>query len=727
MLLPPRQKRVIMAAIMLAMFAMAVNQTIISVSLPRIIADLGGLDLFAWPLTSYLLASTAPVPVFGKLSDIYGRKPFILIGLIIFMVGTALAGTSGSMIELIVFRAVQGLGGGLIMATAFTAIGDLYSPSERGRWAGLFSGIFALASIIGPLVGGTITDQLSWRWVFYVNLPVGIIAFVAVFLLLPWFRTNRKQRVDYRGGLFLMGAAVSLLLGLSTGGNQFGWTSLPVLSAFALAAVMLLGFLVTEKRMGMAAVIPLALFRQRAYVVSIGGLAVVGLGMFGVVQFMPLFVQGVQGSSATSSGLVTMPMMGGLVVGSIMAGQGVSRFGHARELALTGALVSALGAFLLSTLEADSSQNLTRVYMVLLGYGIGVSMPLYSLVIQNALPFSLLGVGSSSAQFFRQIGGTMGVAVFGSIMISSYVGNLSADIMSPGVAVLADSPQLLLDPIRIDAFSAQLDAETPGAAAAAITTARIALSTALTDLFFIASIVMLSAVVFAALLPTMKLQSAKEMMAELAEKRGGAGASAAMRGERPADAAAAAMSAPVPRASPPNLPPPPETPHVGPVPDDPGPVPAPEAIPAEAFASSIPDVAGPLAPSAGHSRTKGLPSGRLRSAPERAISGDVGIFARAAGLGSALGFAVVLAPRLWLAANNGAGVALRRSLRRAFPGAMSESVRDARRRTARRLAPLPRPESKPSGWRRFADRPNLNRVPGRVADWIDPATRKRRR
>ncbi len=735
MLLPARQKRVIMAAIMLAMFAMAVNQTIISVSLPRIIADLGGLDLFAWPLTSYLLASTAPVPVFGKLSDIYGRKPFILIGLIIFMIGTALAGTSGTMIELIAYRAVQGLGGGLIMATAFTAIGDLYPPSERGRWSGLFSGVFALASIVGPLVGGTITDQLSWRWIFYVNLPIGIIAFVAVFLLLPWFRTNRKQRVDYRGGLFLMAAAVALLLGLSTGGNQFGWTSLPVLSAFAVTAAMLLGFLVTEKRMGMAGVLPLALFRQRAYVVSISALAVVGLGMFGVMQFMPLFVQGAQGLSATSSGLVTMPMMGGLVVGSIMAGQGVSRFGHARGLAVTGGLVSALGAFLLSTLEADSSQNLTRLYMILLGYGIGVAMPLYSLVIQNSLPLSLLGVGSSSAQFFRQIGGTMGLAVFGSVMVSSYVSNIGADIAKPGVAALAESPQLLLDPDRIAAFTTQLDAAIPGAAVAAIATARVALSSAVTDLFFVGSIIMLSAVALAAFLPTMKLRSAKEMMAEMGEMRRAASAGATGAGA-PGGEATPAPDA-VPRAAPALGTQVSERP-VGNTPASGAPDPVP--VPVGMSAAAIPGTAPPLAPSAGHARTNGLPTGRRRSAPERAINGDAGIFARAAGFGAAFGLVGVLAPRLWLAVSNADGVALRRSVRRSVGESMrdpvlkpllkpmQESVRDARRRTARRLAPL-QPPAKRSIRQRFVDQASPDRVSSRIvgglADWIDPATRRR--
>lgn len=513
LLLPRRAKAIVMTGVILAMFTMALNQTIISVAMPRIVADLGGLDLFAWPFTSYLLASTAPVPFFGKLSDIYGRKPMLLIGLVVFSIGSMLAGVSGSMAQLIAFRAVQGLGGGLIMASAFSSIGDFFSPQDRGRWMGLFSGIFAFASVVGPLAGGVLTDNLSWRWVFYINLPFAILAFVIVTRGMPRYRPRHQQRVDYLGGILLIVATAPLLLAFSWGGNQYAWGDPRVLIAFLIAGLALAAFVKVEHGTPHA-VLPLALFRNRAYLVSILALATVGMGMYALIQFMPLFVQAVQGSSATRSGTVTMPMMGGLVLGSAAAGQVLSQTSRARPLAIGGGLITALGTFLLASLSADASQWLIRGYMAVTGLGIGVTMPLYSVIVQNALPYSLLGVASASTQFFRQLGGSIGVAIFGSLMVTRFATHIGSS-PDPSLAQLQERPQLLLDPDATAVFRDGIEARAPGTADAVIEAAQVALGSAITDLFFVSTFVMLVAILIAAFLPRIKMRTREEMVQTL--------------------------------------------------------------------------------------------------------------------------------------------------------------------------------------------------------------------
>ena len=354
----------------------AMNLTIVNVALPRIVADLGGLDLFAWPVTAYLLASTAPMPLAGKLGDVFGRKPLIVVGIVIFIGGTAITGLASSMEQLIVFRAVQGVGGGLIMAAAFTTVGDFFAPADRGRWQGLFAGVFALSLVIAPHVGGSLTDYLSWRWVFFVNLPVAAIALAVVLWGMPWFRPRERRPIDYRGGLLLIAATVPLLVGLSRAGNQYGWTESPVVIAFVIGAAAILLFLLFERRRP-DGVLPLSLFRNRVFVVSSLIAATIGVGMFGVMQFLPLFIQGVQGESATSSGTVTMPMAIGIVIGSALTGQIMSRGLPYRPLAVGGggAVAASLGIFLLSSLSADSGTWASRGYMVVFGLGVRHAPP----------------------------------------------------------------------------------------------------------------------------------------------------------------------------------------------------------------------------------------------------------------------------------------------------------------------------------------------------------------
>ncbi len=350
-----RRKALVLAGILSTLFLSALDQTIVSVSLPRIVADLGGLNLFVWPFTAYMLTSTAIVPLVGKVSDVYGRKPLMLFGIAIFLVGSWLSGASGSMSQLIAFRAVQGLGAGLIMTTAFTAVGDLFAPRERGRWMGLFSGTFGLASIIGPLLGGTLTDQLSWRWIFYINVPVGLVAALLISYGMPWYRRPSQMAIDYLGGALLVATVVPLLLGLSWAGNQYGWGELPVLATLGIAALSFVLFLVQMRR-SEDPVLPFHLFRNRVYTVSILASMVLGIGMFGALQFLPLFLQGAQGVSATNSGTVTMPLMGGMIFGSVTTGQLISRGKDVRVLTMVGGVALLVAMLLLSTLDASSSR-----------------------------------------------------------------------------------------------------------------------------------------------------------------------------------------------------------------------------------------------------------------------------------------------------------------------------------------------------------------------------------
>ncbi len=512
-----RTKVLVLAGTMLGLLVSAVNQTVVSTALPRIVGELGGVGMFSWIITSFMLTSTAVVPLVGKLSDVYGRKPLFMLGILVFMATSAIAGLSQDILQLIVFRALQGVGAGMLMANAFAIIGDVFPPAERGKYQGLFSAVFGLASVVGPGLGGAITDHLSWRWVFYVNIPFGLLALAVLgwgFPPLP--RQPGRPPVDYLGVAAMMLAVVPLLLALVWGGDQYPWLSAPVVGLLCLAAAGLALFLLAESR-ATDPILPLPLFRDRVFVVANGVTFLTGIAMFGAISFMPLFVQGALGASATNSGLVTMPMMLGLVLASTASGQVVSRLGRYRLLVLTGVAIMAAGMFLLSRMDAGTSIGTATVNMVVMGVGLGMSMPVLGLVVQNALPYRLLGVASASTQFFRQVGGLMGVAVFGTLMNTNLRANLGQSMPEtvrgrvPGelLAPLQDA-RVLLQPETLDGlqgrFVAALAEDGIVLFAQALAALREALAESLAPLFFIGFVLSLLGLAMALFLPELPLR-----------------------------------------------------------------------------------------------------------------------------------------------------------------------------------------------------------------------------
>lgn len=439
--------------LILTLLLSALDQTIVGTAMPRIIGQLNGFERYAWVTTTYLLTSTITVPIIGKLSDMYGRKWFLLIGTIIFVTASALCGASGDlplpldgMNQLIVFRGLQGIGAGMISGIVFAVIGDIFPPAERGRVSGIFSGVFGLSSVVGPTLGGWITDNFSWRWVFYVNLPVGILAILALAVAFPYFKPEARQRqIDWGGVATLIGTLVPLLLALEWV-NTYGWTSSRVLGLLALAVVMLAAFLFIESRAA-EPILSLALFKNRIFAVSAVALFMTGLGMFGAIIFIPLFMQGVTGVSATASGSLLTPMMLAMIFGSITSGQLMARQGRYKILSVIGLLLITFGLVLLSGMHADTTEAIVVRNMLVVGLGMGLTMPIYTLAVQNAVDRRMMGAATAATQFFRQIGGTVGTAIFTSMMLGRYhqrFGELAPPTLPAQVRAIFDNPLQLL-------------------------------------------------------------------------------------------------------------------------------------------------------------------------------------------------------------------------------------------------------------------------------------------
>jgi EmrB/QacA subfamily drug resistance transporter len=418
-----RALRTVFIALMLGMFLAALDQTIVSTALPTIVGDLGGLNHISWVVTSYLLASTISTPIYGKLGDMMGRKPVFLAAILIFLGGSMLAGLSQSMGELIGFRALQGIGAGGLMVGAQAIIADVVPPRERGRYMGLIGSVFAVASVAGPLLGGFFVDNLSWRWVFYVNIPVGAIAVLIVVTRLHLHTPHVRHRIDYIGAA-LLGAGVSALILLTTwGGNEYAWGSTMIVGLGVAGVALLVAFVWWEGRAA-EPILPLGLFRSRVFSVANAMGFTIGMAMFGAIIFIPLYLQLVYGASATSSGLRMLPLMFGLLVAAIASGRIITRVGKYRAFPIAGTAVLVAGMFLLSRLGIGTAPWLASLYMLVVGVGIGLVLQVLVLVVQNEVPPTEVGVATSTATFFRSVGGSFGVAIFGTIFASRLAGQL---------------------------------------------------------------------------------------------------------------------------------------------------------------------------------------------------------------------------------------------------------------------------------------------------------------
>ena len=517
--LPRRQVMITMGGVMMAIFLASLDQTIIATAIPHIVTDLGGFDRFAWVTTAYLVASTAVIPIVGKLSDIYGRKMFFIGGIIIFVVGSVLAGVALDMNQLIAFRALQGLGGGVVMASSFISIGDLFPPAERGKYMGFVAGIFALSSVVGPVVGGLLTDALSWRWVFYVNVPLGVpiaIAFVKVFPN-PRPEPGPKESIDYAGIVLLLIAIVSGMLGLSWGGAQYEWSSPPVLATLALAAIAGTLFVLVERRVA-EPIMPLHIYRNPIVAVALLVSLMLGVSMFAGSVFMPLYFQGALGESATNTGSFLTPMMLGTVIGATLVGQLMSRTGgRYRLLGMASIGMMAVGLYLLSRTDLDTPRGLTIGSMVIMGFGMGGTFPAFNIAIQNAVAYRNLGVATSAAQFIRAIGATVGLAVLGSLLTGRFASGVTSavpqDILErvpPNILdELKGNPDALLDEGQIAELIARLTAYGPEAAAAVeplLAGMRKALAGAVAEVFLATLLVSVPALVVAAFLREIPLK-----------------------------------------------------------------------------------------------------------------------------------------------------------------------------------------------------------------------------
>jgi EmrB/QacA subfamily drug resistance transporter len=425
---------IVFTGLMLVMLMAALDQTIVSTALPTIVGDLGGLNHISWVVTAYLLAQTAVMPVYGKLGDLFGRKIVLQVALVIFLIGSALCGLSTSLTELVAFRAIQGLGGGGLMVGAMAAIGDVVTPRERGRYQGLFGAVFGLASVIGPLLGGFFTTSLSWRWIFYVNVPVGVLAFAVLAATLPTVKEQVKRRIDYLGAVLLALALVGIVLACTLGGNSHPWLSPFIITMIVVSILLVVAFFYVEGRAA-EPVLPPHLFQNRVFNVTSAVGFVVGFALFGSVTYLPLFLQVVGGSSPTGSGLQILPLMLGLLITSIGSGQLITRTGKYKIFPIMGTFIMVIGLYLLSKLDASTTHLLSSLYMFVLGFGLGMVMQVLVLAVQNAVDYSDLGVATSGATLFRSIGGSVGTAILGSIFASGLKSKLQSNLRTHPAAV----------------------------------------------------------------------------------------------------------------------------------------------------------------------------------------------------------------------------------------------------------------------------------------------------
>ncbi|MFJ8250942.1 DHA2 family efflux MFS transporter permease subunit [Streptomyces sp. NPDC094466] len=480
-----RSVLVAIGALLLGMLLAALDQTIVSTALPTIVSELGGLDHLSWVVTAYLLAATAATPLWGKLGDQYGRKKLFQTAIVIFLIGSALCGVAQNMPQLIGFRALQGLGGGGLMVLSMAIVGDLVTPRERGKYQGLFGAVFGVTSVLGPLLGGFFTEHLSWRWVFYINLPIGVVALVVIAAVLHIPVRREKHTIDYLGTFLIAAVATALVLVASLGGTTWAWSSPQIIGLAVLAVVLLVVFVAVERR-AVEPVLPLKLFRIRTFSLVAVISFVIGFAMFGAMTYLPTFLQVVHDITPTMSGVHMLPMVVGLLITSTGSGQIVSRTGRWKVFPITGTAITAVGLLLLHQLDENSSTWLMSVFFFVFGAGLGLVMQVLVLVAQNSVSYRDLGVATSGVTFFRSIGSAFGVAIFGTIFANRLTGQLTDALAGQSLPPGVDAGRLAADPRAIGQLPADLR---PGVLGA--------YSTSITDVFLYAVPVVLLAFVLA--------------------------------------------------------------------------------------------------------------------------------------------------------------------------------------------------------------------------------------
>lgn len=515
--MPRRQLILVTVGVMLALLLAALDQTIVGTAMPRIIAELNGFDRYAWVTTAYLLTSTIMVPIAGKLGDLFGRKPFILTGMAGFMAMSWLCGFSQNMTELILFRGAQGIFGGVLFASVFTVLADIFTPQTRARMQGVFGGVFGLASVIGPTTGGWITDNWGWRWVFYVNIPAGVIGIALLFAFLPFVRTSASWRhIDFVGAGLLAAGLTPILLALSDT-STYGWTSWQTLVPLFGGIAVLIAFVFWEIR-EKEPIIPMSLFKNRAFAVSIIIGFIASFGMFGTIIFVPLVYQGVLGITATNSGALITPMMFGLIGASVITGQLMVRIKQYQYLGTVGAAVMAVGMYLLSEVSIHSTQLEVTASLVLVGIGLGTTMPLYIQAVQSAVSRKYLGVVTSNIQFARNVGGTIATAIFGSILATRLGPNIQTQVtalhlpasFTSSLNITGGSAQQIFNPANLAAARAAVPAAARPLFDQVIVAVKAGLAVTLHDMFLIGVVAIALSVVASVFMPNVPLLAAKK-------------------------------------------------------------------------------------------------------------------------------------------------------------------------------------------------------------------------